>query len=110
MLAVRGMRDSDRGLPRTGRGGVADHRRTRRQGPDRENVAELGLPVSATAVAQALRRPARRLCHRHADAASAAELGIPVTMAHTLMRTIEDREALARHVLAIADALAKADA
>ena len=27
----------DRGLPRAGRGGVADHRRTRRQGPDRED-------------------------------------------------------------------------
>ena len=39
-----------------------------------------------------------------------AELGIPVTVAHTLMQTLEDRERLARAVLAAADAQAKADA
>jgi LPPG:FO 2-phospho-L-lactate transferase len=42
------------------------------------------------------------------DAAEAAKLGIPVTVAHTLMTTLADRENLARHVLASADALAKA--
>jgi LPPG:FO 2-phospho-L-lactate transferase len=35
-------------------------------------------------------------------------LGIPVTVAHTLMATLEDRERLAREVLAAADALAAA--
>ena len=38
---------------------------------------------------------------------AAAGLGIQVSAAHTLMRTLEDREALARHVLATADALPK---
>ena len=45
-----------------------------------------------------------------ADTAAAAELGIPVTQAHTLMTTLADREELARHVLASADAAAKATA
>ena len=44
----------------------------------------------------------------HADAACAAELGISVTMAHTLMTRIEDRDRLARDVLAAADRLAEA--
>ena len=38
------------------------------------------------------------------------ELGIPVTAAQTLMQTLEDREALARVVLATADALPKKNA
>jgi hypothetical protein len=37
-----------------------------------------------------------------------AALGIPVTLAHTLMATLADREELARRVLASADAAAKA--
>jgi hypothetical protein len=45
-----------------------------------------------------------------ADAGEAAELGIPVTAAHTLMASLTDREELARHVLASADALTKATA
>ena len=34
-----------------------------------------------------------------------AELGIPTTATHTLMLTLEDREALARQVLMTADTL-----
>ena len=41
-------------------------------------------------------------------AAGAEDVGIAVTVAHTLMTTLADREALARCVLASADALAKA--
>jgi LPPG:FO 2-phospho-L-lactate transferase len=44
----------------------------------------------------------------HADADEATALGIPVTMAHTLMTTLDEREQLARDVLATADALANA--
>ena len=44
------------------------------------------------------------------DAAEAENLGIAVTVAHTLMTTLADREALAQCVLASADALAKATA
>jgi LPPG:FO 2-phospho-L-lactate transferase len=44
----------------------------------------------------------------HVDADEATALGIPVTMAHTLMTTLGEREQLARDVLATADALANA--
>jgi hypothetical protein len=44
----------------------------------------------------------------HADAACAAELGISVTMAHTLMLTLKDRDRLARETLAAADRLSEA--
>jgi hypothetical protein len=45
-----------------------------------------------------------------ADAAEATKLAIPVTVTDTLMTTLVDRENLAWHVLASADALAKATA
>jgi LPPG:FO 2-phospho-L-lactate transferase len=46
----------------------------------------------------------------HADATEASKLGIPVTLAHTLMTTLADREELARRVVATADALTKVNA
>jgi len=46
----------------------------------------------------------------HADAAAAGELAMPTTVARTLMRTLKQREVLARHVLAAADSLAKVPA
>jgi LPPG:FO 2-phospho-L-lactate transferase len=83
------------------------------KGPTAKMMAELGLPVSATAVARRYRDLLAAYVLDRADAGSvaeAAELGIAVTVAHTLMTTIEEREALARHVLATADALAEAPA
>jgi LPPG:FO 2-phospho-L-lactate transferase len=42
----------------------------------------------------------------HADQADAAKLDLPVLVTATLMRTLADREALARAVLDFADRLA----
>jgi LPPG:FO 2-phospho-L-lactate transferase len=110
MLAVPGMREAIRACraPVVAVSPIIGGRAVK--GPTAKIMAELGLPVSAAAAARRYAGLLDGYVIDHADAASAAELGIPVTMAHTLMRTIEDREALARHVLAAADALAKADA
>jgi LPPG:FO 2-phospho-L-lactate transferase len=78
------------------------------KGPTAKMMAELGLPVSAAAVARRYGDLLDGYVVDRADAASAGELGIPVTVTHTLMVTLEDREALARQVLAAADALAEA--
>ena len=83
------------------------------KGPTAKMMVELGLPVSATAVARRYRDLLDAYVLDRADAgavADTAELGIAVSVAHTLMTTLEEREALARHVLATADALAEAPA
>jgi LPPG:FO 2-phospho-L-lactate transferase len=83
------------------------------KGPTAKMMRELGLPASATAVARRYRDLIDAYVLDRADAAAVAEaaaLGIAVTVAHTLMTTLEEREALARHVLATADALAEAPA
>ncbi len=80
------------------------------KGPTAKIMSELGLPVSAAAVAARYRDLLDAYVLDQADAGSSSELGIPVTVTHTLMQTLEDRERLARAVLAAADAQAKADA
>ena len=80
------------------------------KGPTAKMMAELGVATTATAVARRYRGLLDGYVIDHTDAADAGELGILVTVAHTLMTTLADREALARHVLATADALAKAPA
>jgi LPPG:FO 2-phospho-L-lactate transferase len=83
------------------------------KGPTAKMMAELGLPVTASAVARRYRDLLDAYVLDRADAGSVADtaaLGIAVSVAHTLMTTLEEREALARHVLATADALAKAAA
>jgi len=77
------------------------------KGPTAKMMTELGLPVRATAVARHYAELIDGYILDHADAGIAAELSFPVTVAHTLMLTLEDRERLARAVLAAADALAK---
>ena len=78
------------------------------KGPTAKMMAELGLAVNAAAVARRYGDLLDGYVVDHADADEAAALGIPVTMAHTLMTTLDDREQLARDVLAAADALADA--
>ena len=78
------------------------------KGPTAKMFAELGLPVSAAAVARHYGDLIDGYVLDHADAACAAELGISATMSHTLMLTLEDRDMLARDVLAFADRLAVA--
>jgi LPPG:FO 2-phospho-L-lactate transferase len=80
------------------------------KGPTAKIMNELGRPASAAAVAQLYGDLLDGYVLDHADvgdAAEVAELGIAVAPGHTLMRTLEDREALARHVLATADTLPK---
>jgi LPPG:FO 2-phospho-L-lactate transferase len=77
------------------------------KGPTAKMMAELGLPVSAAAVARRYGDLLDGYVIDHEDRHATDALGIPVTVAHTLMVTLEDRERLAREVLAAADALAK---
>jgi LPPG:FO 2-phospho-L-lactate transferase len=80
------------------------------KGPTAKMMAELGLATSASAVARRYRDLLDGYVVDHADATDAGDLGIPLAVAHTLMVTLADREALARHVLATADTLAKTTA
>jgi LPPG:FO 2-phospho-L-lactate transferase len=80
------------------------------KGPTAKMMAELGLPVTAVAVARRYGALLDGYVLDHADAADASKLDIPVAAAKTLMESLADREALARAVLAHADELAKADA
>jgi LPPG:FO 2-phospho-L-lactate transferase len=77
------------------------------KGPTAKMMAELGLPVSAVAVARRYADLLDGFVLDHADAGEAAQLDVPVTVARTLMVTPADKEALARHVLAHAGALAQ---
>ena len=78
------------------------------KGPTAKMMSELGMPVTAAAVARHYGELIDGFVLDHADAACAAELGISTTMAHTLMTGIEDRDRLAHDVLAAADRLAEA--
>ena len=80
------------------------------KGPTAKMMSELGLEVNAVAVARRYQELLDAYVLDRVDAAQAAKLGLPVTVAHTLMTTLADRENLARHALASADALAKATA
>ena len=76
------------------------------KGPTAKLMSELGLPVSAGAVAHRYRDLLDGYVLDHADAAAAATLDIPARTTHTLMTTLAERERLAHDVLAHADALA----
>jgi LPPG:FO 2-phospho-L-lactate transferase len=72
------------------------------KGPTAKIMAELGLPVGASVVARHYEDIIDVFVADEADSNEVEELVIPVRLAHTLMSTIEDREALARAVLAAA--------
>ncbi len=72
------------------------------KGPTAKIMAELGLPVGAAAVARHYEDILDVFIAEELDASEVEDLGIPVRLARTLMSTIEDREALARAVLAVA--------
>jgi LPPG:FO 2-phospho-L-lactate transferase len=73
------------------------------KGPTAKIMVELGLPVGAATVARHYEDVLDVFIADEADASEVEDLGIPVRLAHTLMATIEDREALAKVVLAAAD-------
>ena len=72
------------------------------KGPTAKIMAELGVPVGAVAVARYYADILDIYVADEADSDEVGELGIPVRLTRTLMRTIEDRDALARVVLAAA--------
>jgi len=70
------------------------------KGPTAKIMAELGMPVSAAAIARHYVDILDLFVADEADAGVVAELEIPVILTRTLMVTLEDRDALARRVLA----------
>jgi LPPG:FO 2-phospho-L-lactate transferase len=72
------------------------------KGPTAKIMAELGLPVGPAAIARHYEDILDVFIAEESDANEVEALGIPVRLARTLMSTIEDREALARVVLAAA--------
>ena len=77
------------------------------KGPTAKMMAELGLPVDAATPSRHYGDFLDLYIADEADAAAVADLDIPVILAHTVMQTLADREALARTVLAAADRIGK---
>ncbi len=73
------------------------------KGPTAKMMAELGLPVDAATPARRYRDFLDLYVADEADAPAVAALDLPVVLTRTLMRSLEDREALAHTVLAAAD-------
>jgi LPPG:FO 2-phospho-L-lactate transferase len=71
------------------------------KGPTAKIMAELGHPIGAAAVARHYEDILDFFIAEESDADEVEDLGIPVRLARTLMSSIEDREALARVVLAV---------
>jgi LPPG:FO 2-phospho-L-lactate transferase len=72
------------------------------KGPTAKIMGELGMPVSAAAIARHYVDILDLFVADEADAGVVAELEIPVILTRTLMVTLGDRDALARKVLAAA--------
>lgn len=72
------------------------------KGPTAKLMTELGLNPSAAAVAQRYGELLDGYVVDHADTSEIMEMRPKVTLAQTLMRTLEEREALARIVLSAA--------
>jgi len=75
------------------------------KGPTAKMMAELGLSVSAATVARRYADLLDGYVVDHADADLLRDIEPRVFLANTLMTTLDDREALARTVLAAADEL-----
>ena len=73
-------------------------------------MTELGLPVTAGAVATHYGDLIDGYLVDHGDAGISAGSGLQIASAATLMTTLADREALARDVLAFADSLRRSRA
>jgi LPPG:FO 2-phospho-L-lactate transferase len=76
------------------------------KGPTAKIMSELGTPVTNAAIAAHYHGLIDGLVIDHADAAAARDSLLPHCVTATLMRTLDDRERLAREVLAFADRLA----
>ena len=78
------------------------------KGPTAKIMDELGVPRTSRAIAQHYDGLIDGLIIDETDAVDAEHLGIPALATKTLMRTIADREALARETLSFADRIAEA--
>ena len=78
------------------------------KGPTTKIMGEFGLDPSAAEVARHYGDLIDGFIIDHADAGVADALGVRTAVAQTLMTTLADREALARVVLDLADAIARA--
>ena len=76
------------------------------KGPTAKIMRELALEVSPVTVARHYAGLIDGFVLDHADAAIARAIDIPVRLAHTLMRSVADKERLAREVLDFARTLA----
>ena len=72
------------------------------KGPTAKIMAELGLPVTAAAVARYYGELLDGYVLDHADAALAKEIAVPVLTTNTVMKNDADKQALAREVCAFA--------
>ncbi|MGE0423387.1 MAG: 2-phospho-L-lactate transferase [Reyranellaceae bacterium] len=75
------------------------------KGPTAKMMAELGMAATALGVAQRYGDMLGGYVVEHEDEASVAGIAARITATKTLMLSLEDREALARTVLAAADAI-----
>ena len=73
------------------------------KGPTAKIMAELGIPATAQAIAAHYGDLLSGLVIDEDDAAEAPRLGIPTEVTSTLMRDLNDRRRLARHVLLFAN-------
>jgi LPPG:FO 2-phospho-L-lactate transferase len=76
------------------------------KGPTAKMMRELGLEASSAGVAARYGDLLDGYVVDHADADAIGKIGARVTSAQTLMRSLQDREMLARVTLEAADALA----
>jgi LPPG:FO 2-phospho-L-lactate transferase len=72
------------------------------KGPTAKIMAELGLPISAAAVAQHYADILDTYIADDADTDELADLDVPTILTRTLMVTLDDRVALARTVMVAA--------
>ena len=80
------------------------------KGPTAKMMTEFGLPVTAAAVAQHYGGLLDGYLADHSDAGMLAADGTEVASAATMMKTLADRETLARDVLAFADRVRRSHA
>ena len=75
------------------------------KGPTAKIMSELGIDVTASAIAHHYRDLIDGLVIDESDAADADRIGVPVAVTRTLMNNLDDRRHLARAVLAFARTL-----
>jgi LPPG:FO 2-phospho-L-lactate transferase len=106
ILAIPGMRDSIKasGAPIVAVSPIIGGRAVK--GPTAKMMRELGLEVSAAGVAARYGELLDGYIVDHTDVDAVSNIGARITIAKTLMKSLQDRETLARVTLDAADALA----